>query len=51
MGRPTDSPKTVQLGIRFDAPTSEILDTFCKQEKVSRAEGVRIAVRRLKNEK
>lgn len=32
-------------------PTLEILDTFCKQEKVSRAEGVRIAVRRLKNEK
>ena len=48
MGRPTDNPKPVQLAIRFDADTLEILDSFCEEHKVSRAEGVRRAVRMLK---
>ncbi|WP_191231051.1 hypothetical protein [Hydrogeniiclostridium mannosilyticum] len=47
MGRPTDNPKPVQLAIRFDQQTLSILDRFCEKEKVSRAEGVRKAVRRL----
>lgn len=51
MGRPTDNPKNVQLGIRFDADTLKILDEFCEKHNVSRAEGVRIAVRKLKLEK
>ena len=51
MGRPTDAPKTVQLAIRFDAETLETLDAFCKEEKLSRAEGVRQAVKRLKKQK
>ena len=48
MGRPTDTPKQTQLGIRFDEKTLSILDEFCKKEKISRAEGVRRAVTRLK---
>lgn len=48
MGRPTDAPKQTQLGIRFDAETLSILDNFCQKEKLSRAEGVRQAVKRLK---
>lgn len=51
MGRPTDSPKIVQLGIRFDAETLQTLDEFCDKKKISRAEGVRIAVKKLKKEK
>lgn len=51
MGRPTDNPKTVQLGIRFDADTLKKLDDFCQEEKISRAEGVRIAVQRLPKKK
>lgn len=47
MGRPTDNPKQTQLGIRFDVETLDILDRFCARENVSRAEGVRIAVRML----
>lgn len=51
MGRPTESPKTVQIAVRFDTETLEILDNFCKEDKISRAEGVRQAVKRLKNKK
>lgn len=48
MGRPTDSPKTTQFSVRFDNETIEILDDYCNQENVSRPEGVRRAVRKLK---
>ncbi len=49
MGRPTDAPKHKQLGIRFDEKTLSILDRFCEKEKISRAEGIRQAVKRLEN--
>jgi len=48
MGRPTDNPKHTQIGIRFDAETLEILDEYCNKNMVSRAEGTRQAVRKLK---
>lgn len=51
MGRPTDNPKPVQLGIRFDADTLKTLDEFCREKNITRAEGVRIAVQRLPRKK
>ena len=51
MGRPTENPKHTQLGIRFDEDTLTILDRYCEKESISRAEGVRMAVRKLDNEK
>lgn len=48
MGRPTDNPKTTQFSVRFDEETLSILDEYCEREKVSRPQGVRIAVRKLK---
>ena len=47
MGRPTDNPKTTQFSIRFDEDTLRILDDFCAKEKITRPQGVRIAVRKL----
>lgn len=47
LGRPTTSPKTVQIAVRFDPVTLSILDKYCVQRKVSRAEAVRVAVSRL----
>lgn len=47
IGRPTDNPKTIQLAIRFDNKTLEILDNYCNKQELSRAEGVREAVRML----
>lgn len=48
MGRPTTSPKTTQFSVRFDNDTLDILDKYCEKEKLSRPEGIRIAVRKLK---
>ncbi len=47
MGRPTDNPKPLQIAVRFDANTLQILDDYCKEKQISRAEGVRRAVRKL----
>ena len=49
-GRPTDAPKRVQIAIRFDEKTLAILDRFCEREGISRAEGVRRAVKTLETE-
>ncbi len=49
MGRPTDCPKSVQIAIRFDEETLNILDRYCKKQNISRAEGTRQAVRKLEN--
>lgn len=51
MGRPTDSPKITQFSVRFDNETIKILDEYCNQENISRPEGVRRAVRKLKTQK
>lgn len=47
MGRPTDNPKGTQIAVRLDNQTLKVLDTYCEREKVSRAEGVRVAIRKL----
>lgn len=48
MGRPTDNPKTTQFSVRFDETTLEILDDYCKKNDMTRPQGVRAAVRKLK---
>lgn len=49
MGRPTDSPKTTQISIRFDAETLNILDGYCQKNGFSRVEAVRKAVAMLED--
>lgn len=49
IGRPTDNPKTIQFSIRFDEETLSILDNYCQTKKLTRPQGVREAVRKLKN--
>lgn len=48
IGRPTDNPKTTQFSIRFDDETLSILDDYCQSKSLTRPQGVREAVRRLK---
>ena len=48
MGRPTDNPKRTQIVVRFDDETLKVLDEYCIENKVTRTEGTRQAVRRLK---
>lgn len=50
LGRPTDSPKTCQFSIRFDNETLSILDDYCQSKNLTRPQGVREAVRKLKKE-
>lgn len=50
MGRPTDNPKRHEIKVRFDDITLNILDEYCLKKHVTRVEGVRIAVRKLKDE-
>lgn len=48
MGRPTDKPKKTQIAIRLDDETLEILDSYCQENGISRAEGTRMAIHKLK---
>lgn len=51
MGRPTNNPKNTMFSIRFDRDTLDVLDSYCRENSIQRAEGVRRAVRKLKREK
>lgn len=50
MGRPTDNPKGDRITVRLDQESSKILSTFCIQEKIDRAEAVRIGIKKLESE-
>ena len=49
MGRPTDNPKRTQFSVRFDDDTLKILDEYCLENQLTRPQGVREAVRKLKD--
>ncbi len=51
MGRPTDNPKPHKLSVRLDTEGLEILDAYCKKNQVTRMEGIRRGVHRLKDGK
>lgn len=54
-GRPTDNPKQERITVRLDNEASEIINEYCSQEKVERAEAVRRGIKllgsKLKKEK
>lgn len=47
MGRPTNDPKDVKLTVRVNKVTNEILEKYCKENNISKVEGVREAINRL----
>ena len=47
MGRPTNDPKDVKLTVRVNKATNEILEKYCKENNISKVEGVREATNRL----
>ena len=49
-GRPTPSPKTHQVMVRLDKETEEIVEAYCEQEKVTKAEAMRKGARKLKDD-
>ena len=48
IGRPTDNPKRERITVRLDQESADILDSYCEQERVERAEGIRRGIKRLK---
>ena len=49
MGRPTDNPKDTSIHVRLDDECVEILEKYCAQEKVGRAEATRRGIIGLKD--
>ena len=50
MGRPTDNPKNKTLCIRLDGESNEVLEAYCKQEEVTKAEAARRGIKKLKDD-
>ena len=50
MGRPTDNPKDKTLFIRLDNESSEVLEAYCEQRQVTKAEAARRGIKKLKND-
>lgn len=50
MGRPTDNPKNVRITVRLDEECSQILNNYCGQEKVEKAEAIRRSIYKLKSD-
>lgn len=50
MGRPTDNPKIEKITVRLDTEANTTLQKYCQQENVSRVEGIRRGVKKLKED-
>lgn len=50
IGRPTENPKSKPIHIRLDKQSEEILEKYCNQKNVSRAEAVRQGIYKLRTE-
>lgn len=48
-GRPTDNPKSNPIHVRLDDESAEILDKYCAQENIKKAEGIRQGVKLLES--
>ena len=51
LGRPTENPKPHKLTVRLDDEGLSILDGYCEKKNVTRMEGIRRGVHRLKDDK
>lgn len=50
MGRPTDNPKDKTLFVRLDNESSEALEAYSKEKKVTKAEAARRGIKKLKDD-
>ena len=49
-GRPTDNPKNHKITVRLDEEAADILQNYCKQEKVEKGEAIRRGIKRSKDD-
>lgn len=48
VGRPTDNPKEERITVRLDAESVQILNDYCNEKNIARADAVREGIKRLK---
>lgn len=51
MGRPSDNPRRTKLSIRLSDGDKDLLEEYCKREKVTRTEAVSIGIQKLMEKK
>lgn len=44
---PIDNPKSERITVRLDKESSDILNKYCKQESVEKAEAIRRGIKKL----
>lgn len=49
-GRPTTNPKNNKITVRLDDESTEIMNAYCAQEQIEKAEAVRRGLKKLKSE-
>lgn len=49
-GRPTDNPKNERITVRLDNESAKVLDSYCSQEQIERAEAIRRGIKKLKGD-
>ena len=49
-GRPTDNPKSERITVRLDKDSSKILEEYCNQVSVERAEAIRRGIKKLESD-
>ena len=49
-GRPTNNPKNERITTRLDSESTKILDDYCREKQVERAEAVRRGIKKLKDD-
>ncbi len=50
-GRPkSENPKSNPIHVRLDNETKEILENYCNQENISKTEGIRRGIQKLRSD-
>ncbi len=49
-GRPTTNPKNERITVRLDYDSSQILERYCSQEDVEKAEAIRRGIKKLESD-
>ncbi len=49
-GRPTDNPKNNKITVRLDDKSTKIMELYCKQENIEKAEAVRRGLKKLESD-
>lgn len=49
-GRPTSNPKTARITVRLDKTSESILEMFCNEKHVDKAEAIRQGIMKLEDD-